>query len=48
MKASDEATDLPDLKEERKQTDLIRNRGMEGGLFRACMDKIRMTVRNIR
>jgi hypothetical protein len=41
MKASNEATDLSDLKEERKQTDLIRNRGMEGGLFRASMDKIR-------
>jgi hypothetical protein len=35
--ASDEKT----LEDEREQTDLIRNRGKEGGLFRACMDKIR-------
>mmetsp|Transcript_5933 Transcript_5933/g.16867 ORF Transcript_5933/g.16867 Transcript_5933/m.16867 type:complete len:269 (+) Transcript_5933:36-842(+) len=29
------------LAEERRQTDLIRNRGAEDGLFRACMDRIR-------
>jgi len=29
------------LENERRKTDLIRNRGKENGLFRACMDKIR-------
>lgn len=32
---------MSDLDAEREQTDLVRNRGQEGGLFRACMDKIR-------
>jgi hypothetical protein len=30
-----------DLNEERERTDLIRNRGKEGGLFRSCMDAIK-------
>lgn len=29
------------LAEERRQTDLVRNRGAKDGLFRACMDRIR-------
>ena len=32
---------MSDLEEERERTDLIRNRGKENGLFRACMDRIK-------